>query len=563
MRGHGFPVVAMALLLVAACGCDGGSSPSVTEPTAPRSTSVTTEPAPPPTTSAPTVDTTIDPTATEMAVLRSDGLGPIDFGTPAGDAIAGLTEVLGAPDRVEPIEPGGECVEGSGWLDCVGERVVESGRLAVWDRYGLEVALVDTARYDWSREQMPLQFSDWHATVPPGDASLVTDEGLYPGMTVGELRAVVPWVEFGYGEGVLGGFYVSFGVRGGYGGGLDWDPETAEVDWYDVAAMQAALNEQGAELEVDGVWGPASKEAWIAFLSDHGLDSPALAAEWPLWLTPEIGRTLGLPPDDIIAASLEPRPVMEAAVSTLWLPILRVDGLASSDFGVPANELVGQLTSMLGPPSQETSLTPDGAGPFDFLPNGYWAAYELRVVHWERPDLQLILSDVPWLGDQFGEAVPGTLHLISWTTTSSSLRLDTGIAVGSSLGELRAAYPDVVVGTNDVCGTSYDPAFFVTTPFAGDVPPLWLGGRGTLDWDWTRDLQAELNDRGTDLVVDGIYGPATRAAVAEFQQAQGIDEGTAPDAGGLIGPRTADSLDLDAPDSAQVTRLGAGYPGSC
>lgn len=322
MRSRGAPVLAV-LLLAAGCGGDGGTStpgadrtiptstatvPRATAPTIEPATPETTiEPATPETTSAPTIDTMVEPASTEMAVLRSDGLGSVDFGAPAEQALAELTRVLGTPDRVEPIGPGGECVEGAGWLECVRElRIVDSGQLAVWDGYDLEVALVDTTRDVWPREQTPLQFGDWHSTASPDDARLVTEEGLYAGMTVGELRAAAPWVEFTDNEGLLDSFSVTFGAAGGYWGRLDWVPATNDIDRSDVAAVQEALNDHGADLVVDGEWGPNTEAAWLTFLTDRDIEpfTPQL------WLTPEIGAQLGLPPDDIIIATLEPRPAI-------------------------------------------------------------------------------------------------------------------------------------------------------------------------------------------------------------------------------------------------------------
>ena len=266
MQSQRVPVVAVALLLAASCG-DGGGSPPVADPTTPPSTSTTSEPVVPDTTSTPPVATTVEtPPSDDVMALRPDGLGAVDFGTPAEEAITELTDVLDAPDRVEPIGPGGECVEGAGWLECVRAlRIVDGGQLAVWDSYGLEVALVDTHRYVWPQEQTPLQFGDWHATAVPGDARLVTDGGLYPGMTVGELRAAAPGVEFTYNEGLLDSYSVNFGASGGYWGRLDWIPATTNIEGSDVAAIQEALNGQGADLIADGEWGPNTEAAWLAF----------------------------------------------------------------------------------------------------------------------------------------------------------------------------------------------------------------------------------------------------------------------------------------------------------
>ena len=235
----------VAMLLAVGCGGERTSSPPTTEPDASATTPspvpsttaaveiattestvpASTEPAPTSTSTTSIVE--LQPVA-DLAVLRPDGLSSVDFGTPADDAVERLSALLGQPDLVESIAPIGEggdgCVEGAGWLDCLRDlRVVDEGQLAVWATYGLEVAMVDTSREARPRERTSLQFGDWHATVAAGDARLVTEEGLYPGMTVRELRQMVPWVEFTYGEGLLAGFYVTFGERGGYWGRLDWE----------------------------------------------------------------------------------------------------------------------------------------------------------------------------------------------------------------------------------------------------------------------------------------------------------------------------------------------------
>lgn len=558
-----FVISTLVVSLVAACGGEQASSPSTTEPDVPGTTTERTAPTTtePPPTSTSTSPTGVEQPVENLAVLRPDGLGSVDFGTPADEALAKLSDLFGPPDREETIAPVGEggdgCVEGAVWLDCLRDlRVVDQGLLAVWASHGLEVAMVDTSREAWPKERAPLQFGDWHATVARGDARLVTDEGLHPGMTVRELRQAAPGVEFGYNEGLLDSFFVTAENRGWYWGRLDWNPDTDGIEYWDVSAMQVALNEHGADLTVDGEWGPRSESAWLDLLSELGIQSPPLAAEWPLWLTPEIGKALGLPPGDITVATLGPRPTPETVAPSL--PILRTDGLDRFDFGEPANELVDEMEAPLGPPSEDTSYTPDAAGPFDFLPLGYWATYELRIVVWEQPDLHLVLSDVPWLGDKFGEPTPGTLSLVSWETSSPEFTVDDQLAVGSSFADLQAHHPQVVPGTFDVCETEYNPAAFVTMPYDGDTPPLWRGLRGTTDWDWISDLQTALNERGASLAIDGEYGPRTSAAVAAFEQEIGVYH-----VDGQIDPEVADALSIQIPGNAVIMQLEAGYPGSC
>lgn len=382
MRGVLAPALAVALLVA---GC-GDSSPS-SSPTAESAVSTTTSapvttraqaqpstgPAPASTTSAvpttpqgevsPTTEdppptTSLEQTRSELAVLRAGGIGGVDFGTPADEAIAELTALLGPPDRVDALEPIGEggdgCVEGASWLDCLRDlRLVEEGRLATWGIYGLEIALVDTGTGGWPPEQTSLQFGDWHATSPTGLIRLVTEEGLWPGMTVGELRRAVPDIEFGYNEGALDSFSVILGGHGGYWGRLDWNPDTDVIEGWDVGAVQTALNEHGASLVVDGEWGPLSEAAWLQFLTDHGFE----AFTPQLWLMPEIGEALGLPPDDITVATLEPRRAV--VTSPVSLPLLRADGIGPQDFGTDMSVVMSWATDLFGEPA--TARTPEAS----------------------------------------------------------------------------------------------------------------------------------------------------------------------------------------------------------
>jgi len=78
---------------------------------------------------------------------------------------------------------------------------------------------------------------------------------------------------------------------------------------------------------------------------------------------------------------------------------------------------------------------------------------------------------------------------------------------------------------------------------AGDTA-LRQGSRG----EAVRALQERLNRHGHGLVVDGSFGPATRAAVVAFQRASGLG------ADGVVGRQTATALDrggASAPDTGE------------
>lgn len=71
---------------------------------------------------------------------------------------------------------------------------------------------------------------------------------------------------------------------------------------------------------------------------------------------------------------------------------------------------------------------------------------------------------------------------------------------------------------------------------AGTLPPssLSIGDRG----QQVKKLQEALNALGESLVVDGIFGPGTHAAVVNFQARNGLT------ADGIVGPKTKTALGL-------------------
>ena len=208
------------------------------------------------------------------------------------------------------------------------------------------------------------------------------------------------------------------------------------------------------------------------------------------------------------------------------------------------------LESRLGPHTDEVIFSAEPPNRL-YMPGGYHALYDLAQYEWADPPFLVILGDTPFDGVEWGDAVPGSLHLIAWESATWRLPLDSGIAVWSSLAAMRAAYPGLVVGIPDVCDTEFLPAGFIAT--SSDLHLY-----GLLDWDWVTEVQTALNERGATLVPDGIYGPKTRAAVEQFQQANGLDREN-----GLIGPETLDALGVHAPSNALVKRIQAGYRGSC
>lgn len=67
-------------------------------------------------------------------------------------------------------------------------------------------------------------------------------------------------------------------------------------------------------------------------------------------------------------------------------------------------------------------------------------------------------------------------------------------------------------------------------------PAHWVGGYHAKDRDEIRQIQARLRQHGHMIQIDGIFGPATEAAVRAYQAGHGLT------ADGLVGPATWASL---------------------
>jgi len=230
---------------------------------------------------------------------------------------------------------------------------------------------------------------------------------------------------------------------------------------------------------------------------------------------------------------------------------LRPDGLGTVDFRGPASELVAELTERLGLPAEETNVRAQPGVPLRG-PLGYFPESELRYVTWYDPGLTIVVAD----GENYGGSEAGDLRLVSWSTSSSRLRLETGVGVGSSLAELVDAYPTVQVGQSEECDDAYSPDSFGVDTAAGRLD-------GSIGWDWVSDLQQALNARGAEVAVDGEYGPRTRAAVEAFQIEAAVASTASWDSEGWIGPQTLEALGIAPPADAPVAHLRAGHPGSC
>jgi peptidoglycan hydrolase-like protein with peptidoglycan-binding domain len=261
-----------------------------------------------PGTTTPPASPSSTPAAGErLAILRPGGLGQVDAGTPADDALAVFSDLLGPPDSdvtILPTSEGSEgCVEGSSWVDCIRDlSVAEQGRIVGWTTHGLEIALTDAEWQGTEKVVVPLNFSEWRAIEAPAeDMTLTTAEGLAPGSTVGELRQYYPHLDYLYNEGSWTGFVILADPDSGDGpptgiiGQFAWDHENNGY----VKAVQQSLNAQGADIAVDGAIGPSTEQAWSEFCLKHSLTCDIESSSWVWLITEEQRAALNFPPPDV------------------------------------------------------------------------------------------------------------------------------------------------------------------------------------------------------------------------------------------------------------------------
>jgi hypothetical protein len=119
--------------------------------------------------------------------------------------------------------------------------------------------------------------------------------------------------------------------------------------------------------------------------------------------------------------------------------VLAADGLGVVSFGDAAQDVVRELTAILGPADDdsEEQWPDEPVG----IHNGYPAKHFYRQLGWDSAGLEIILSDGVVWPDQRSDTV-----LISWSCygQSRSVRLQTeqGITLGSTVPDLESAYGD-------------------------------------------------------------------------------------------------------------------------
>jgi len=121
---------------------------------------------------------------------------------------------------------------------------------------------------------------------------------------------------------------------------------------------------------------------------------------------------------------------------------MRQDGLGDAAFGVDPEEVIEYIRSIVGAPTSDSGW----ADPFSAF--GVCPGTEVRGVTWG--DLLVLFSDE-------SSVDAGRRHFFSYSygpafafeARPAAMRTPAGITVGSTVAELRAAYPEVVVTPGD------------------------------------------------------------------------------------------------------------------
>jgi hypothetical protein len=122
--------------------------------------------------------------------------------------------------------------------------------------------------------------------------------------------------------------------------------------------------------------------------------------------------------------------------------VMRQDGLGDAAFGVNPEEVIDYISSIAGAPTSDSGW----ADPFSAF--GVCPGTEVRGVTWG--DLLVLFSDE-------STVATGRRHFFSYsygppftdTPRPAAMRTPEGITVGSTVAELRAAYPEVAVTPAD------------------------------------------------------------------------------------------------------------------
>ncbi len=122
--------------------------------------------------------------------------------------------------------------------------------------------------------------------------------------------------------------------------------------------------------------------------------------------------------------------------------VLRPDGLGDIPLGTEAESAISRLTGILGTPTSDSGWVPAFDSPFGVCPGD-----EVRGVGWSG--LLLLFADDTLV-------TSGQRHLFFYVygpqAAPAGLRTETGVGLGSTAAELRAAHPEVAIFEDDLLG---------------------------------------------------------------------------------------------------------------
>lgn len=203
---------------------------------------------------------------------------------------------------------------------------------------------------------------------------------------------------------------------------------------------------------------------------DDSSGSTSTLAPLVTTVPPPAASTTIAPPATTVAPATSAAPTTTAATSTTvgastTTPtsvqaaaklMLSDTGLGDAAFGADPDEVVSYVRSILGPPTDDSGWV-DPLQTFGVCPGN-----EVRGVTWD--DLQLLFSDNSIV-------LSGRRHFFNYvygpasgsTVLPEGMRTANGIGIGSSIADLRVAYPNVQVYPEEIFG----PYFVVNESFTG------------------------------------------------------------------------------------------------
>lgn len=134
--------------------------------------------------------------------------------------------------------------------------------------------------------------------------------------------------------------------------------------------------------------------------------------------------------------------------------VLEFDGFQGLKFGDPADDVIDALTRLYGPPLEDRSGTANGQANFGACPGT-----TARTVRWGG--IVVLFTDET-----------GKPRFSGWSTRGEFARTSAGIGVGSTVAEVRAAYPQASISAEP-----FGPMF--------TYPPRRPAGVGSIDGDLT------------------------------------------------------------------------------